>query len=93
VASDKAIGWALFIISILVIIIYGYLVFFTSYTMIVLEITAFVLVAGVFGIVAWIGFTVATTPPPEPVVEIEESLREEIERIEKEVKEEGEGKE
>jgi len=35
--------------------------------MLVIQISAFVAVAGMLAIMAWIGYTLATTPPPEPV--------------------------
>jgi predicted DNA-binding transcriptional regulator len=34
-----------------------------------------VAVVGVFGILAWIGYTLATTPPPKPIEEIEKEMR------------------
>ena len=82
VASDKAIGLLLLIISVLVIAVYGYILFFTSYSLLLLEITAFVIVAVVFGVLAWIGYTLATTPPPKPIEEIEKELEEELKRLE-----------
>jgi len=36
---------------------------------------------------AWIGYTLATTPPPKPVEEIEKELEEELKKLEEEVKE------
>ncbi len=81
-ASDKAIGLLLLIISVLVIAVYGYILFFTSYSLLLLEITAFVIVAVVFGVLAWIGYTLATTPPPKPIEEIEKELEEELKRLE-----------
>ena len=44
-------------------------------------------VCAVMAIGAWIGWTMATTPPPAPIEELEEELKEE------EKKEEGEGEE
>jgi len=51
--------------SVFGIILYGWLVY--SFPIIVLQATAFVAAAGVLGILAWIGWTMATTPPPEPI--------------------------
>jgi hypothetical protein len=36
--------------------------------------TGTVAVAGVFAILAWIGYTLATTPPPKPIEEIEKEI-------------------
>ncbi len=66
-ASDKAVGALILAGSILGIIIYVGLLFFFS--LIILEITAFVSVAVLLGILAWIGWTMATTPPPEPITD------------------------
>lgn len=88
--SDKAIGGLLLIVSIIVIIAYGYLVFMTDYSLILLKLTGFIAVAGVFGILAWIGYTLATTPPPKPIEEIEKEIEEELKKLESEMKEEGE---
>jgi len=35
-----------------------------------LEVTAFLAVALLLGILAWIGYTMATTPPPEPITDL-----------------------
>jgi predicted DNA-binding transcriptional regulator len=44
-------------------------------------------VLGVFGILAWIGYTLATTPPPKPIEEIEKEIEEELKKLEKEMAE------
>ncbi|WFO74564.1 transcriptional regulator [Desulfurococcaceae archaeon MEX13E-LK6-19] len=87
-SRDQIIGVGLLIVSIIVIIVYGWLVFFTQWSLLILQITGFVAVAGVFGILAWIGYTLATTPPPKPIEEIEKELEEELKKLEKEMKEE-----
>jgi len=84
--KDQALGIGLLIASVVAIVIYGWLVFFTEYAMLVLQITGFVAVAGVFGILAWIGYTLATTPPPKPIEEIEKELEEELKKLEEEEK-------
>ncbi|MCP8305231.1 MAG: transcriptional regulator [archaeon] len=67
--KDQAIGVLMFLVSIAVIITYGWLLFFTAWTMIVLQITVFVAAAAILAILAWIGWTMATTPPPKPIDE------------------------
>ncbi|MCI4396744.1 MAG: transcriptional regulator, partial [Thermoprotei archaeon] len=69
--KDKVVGGLLLIASLIIIVLYAYLLFFTSYYLILLELTGLVAVVGVFGILAWIGYTLATTPPPKPIEEIE----------------------
>ena len=54
---DQVIGWAIFFASIIVAIIYGWLIFTPSIATIVIQITIFVAVAALLGILAWIGHT------------------------------------
>ncbi len=56
----------MFLASVAGILIYGYLLI-TPYWTFVLQATAFVAVAVILGILAWIGWTMATTPPPAPM--------------------------
>ena len=66
------------------ILIYFYLVFLSSWILLIMQLTAFIAVAGVLGILAWIGYTLATTPPPKPIEEIERELETELKKIEEE---------
>jgi predicted DNA-binding transcriptional regulator len=67
-ANDRIIGGAIFGGSIVGVIIYGLLILY--WPLLVLEISAFLAVLLLLGILAWIGYTMATTPPPEPITEI-----------------------
>ena len=84
--KDQVIGIILLIVSAIVIVVYGWLAFFTEYWQFILQLTGFILVAGVFGILGWIGYTLATTPPPKPIEEIEKELEEELKKLEEESK-------
>ena len=66
-ASDKGTGTLLLIIGLAGILIYSWLLFLynASMTTLILQITAFLAVAMILVIIAWIGYTMATTPPPE----------------------------
>tara|TARA_B100000959_G_scaffold14611_1_gene14274 strand:- start:902 stop:1186 length:285 start_codon:yes stop_codon:yes gene_type:complete len=68
-ASDKGTGTLLLIIGLAGILIYSWLLFLynASMTTLILQITAFLAVAMILVIIAWIGYTMATTPPPEPL--------------------------
>ena len=79
-SKDQTLGAVILIVSLLGIAIYGYLIWY--YTLVVLEITAFLAVAGVLAILAWIGYTLATTPPPQPIEEIEKELQAEAKKAE-----------
>ncbi|MDA4124591.1 MAG: transcriptional regulator [Thaumarchaeota archaeon] len=69
-ANDRAIGGTIFAGSIIGIILYGLLIWY--WPLLVLEITAFLAVLLVLAILGWIGYTMATTPPPEPITDIPE---------------------
>lgn len=81
---DKTIGAALFIGSIIVIVAYIWLLWFPIWEgldILILKLTGTVAVAAVFGILAWIGYTLLTTPPPKPIEEIEKELEEELKKL------------
>ena len=63
--------------------LYGWLVFFSPWQVLILQLTAFVAVAAVLGILAWVGYALATTPPPKPIEEIEKEVQKALEEIEK----------
>jgi predicted DNA-binding transcriptional regulator len=67
-ANDRAVGGAIFGGSIIGIILYAILLLYAWE--ITIRVTAFVGVALILAILAWIGYTMATTPPPEPIADI-----------------------
>jgi predicted DNA-binding transcriptional regulator len=67
-ANDRAIGSLILVGSVLGIIVYGLLLFY--WPLVILEITAFVALAVILAILGWIGYTMATTPPPEPITDV-----------------------
>jgi predicted DNA-binding transcriptional regulator len=69
-ANDRAIGGGIFGGSVFGIIVYGLLLYYWG--SIVVEVTAFTGVLVLLAILAWIGYTMATTPPPEPITDIPE---------------------
>ncbi len=83
-SRDQLVGAALLVLSIAVILVYAWLIFLTPWSQLVMQLTVFLAVAGVFGILAWIGYTLATTPPPKPIEEIEKEIEEELKKIEQE---------
>ena len=70
----QAMGVVLAFVSVLGIAIYGYLLFLTAYDILLMKLTAFIAVSGVLGILAWIGYVLATTPLPKPIKEIEKKF-------------------
>jgi len=63
--KDQGIGAVILVASIVGVIVYTWFLF--TRPIIVLQITAFIAVAIVLVILAWIGWTMATTPPPAPL--------------------------
>ena len=63
--KDQVVGAIMLAASVVGILVYAWLVY--AYPIVILQITAFVAAAAVFGIFAWIGWTMATTPPLAPL--------------------------
>ena len=74
-SRDQVVGALLMVLAVTVIVAYGWIVFFTEWSLLLLQVTGFIAVAGIFGILAWIGYTLATTPPQKPIEEIEKELK------------------
>lgn len=95
---DQVIGGGLLVASLVIIIVYLWLIFVPPswnifgdpIDIFMLKLTGTFAIVGFFGILAWIGYTLATTPPPKPIEEIEKELEEELKKIEKELEEKGE---
>jgi predicted DNA-binding transcriptional regulator len=83
VSRDQTVGVLLCLGSVLGILAYGWLVFASEWAMLTLQLTGFIAVGAVLGILAWIGYTLATTPPPKPIeaetpeAEVKEELKRE----------------
>jgi len=88
--KDQGIGAVLLLASIVGVILYAFLVFVADFAtqFLILRLTAFVAVGFVLFILGWIGYTLATTPPPKPIEEIEKEIEKETKEEAKEVKEE-----
>jgi len=89
--DDRVIGALILVGSILGILAYFWLIFLSPWILLTMQLTAFIAVAAVLVILAWIGYTLATTPPPQPIEEIEKKLEEELKEIEAEAAKEDEG--
>lgn len=86
---DQLIGWLLVVVSVAIIIVYTWLMWFNEeLSAILTKLTLNIAVIAVFGILAWIGYTLATTPPPKPIEEIEKEIEEELKKLEEAKKEE-----
>lgn len=66
--SDRSTGGIIVAGSIIGIIAYGALMYYAWE--LTLRLTAFIGVTAVLGILAWIGYTMATTPSPDPLADL-----------------------
>lgn len=69
-SKDQWYGLLILIAAVAGIMVYVWLLF--VFPLIVLQLTALIAVGGILVIVAWIGYTMATTPPPA-ALELESS--------------------
>jgi len=88
VSKDQSIGAVILIVAVALIIFYIWWLFFSpaewyigewQFRQLALIVPVLLLVLAVLGIAAWIGYTMATTPPPKPLEEIPE-LNEQAEK-------------
>lgn len=68
---DQNLGWLVLIGSVVGIGAYFYLVFMSPWCWLTIQLSAFAAVGVVLLIVAWIGYTLATTPPPLPIEDLD----------------------
>jgi predicted DNA-binding transcriptional regulator len=87
-SKDRSIGAVILIGCLLGILIYGWLVFLTQWNLLVLQLTGFIAVGGILAIGSWIGWTMATTPPPKPIEEPETETETETEAAKEEKEQE-----
>jgi len=95
-SRDKALGFLMLLGSSVGVIVYGVLLFSLgeAVSLLTLQVTAFLAAASILGILAWIGYTLATTHPPKPIEEIEKEIEAELKGLEEtETKEENLGTE
>jgi predicted DNA-binding transcriptional regulator len=89
VSKDQAIGGAIFIVCLLVAVFYLVTLFYPQWLIEVglitdtagvqfwvIAVPVFVAFAAIMAIGAWIGWTMATTPPPKPIEEITTEMEE-----------------
>jgi predicted DNA-binding transcriptional regulator len=72
--KDRILGLSVLVASLISLVLYGWLLFISQWSMLALELTCFIAIALVLGIIAWIGYTLTTTLPPKPIREDEEHL-------------------
>ncbi len=70
-SKDQLLGVLILLGAVAVLGIYGWLIY-AGLSWYAFFIVATVAVVGVMGIIAWIGYTMATTPPPAPIEALDE---------------------
>ena len=75
-SNDKVIGGSILIGSIAGIAIYFWLLFMSPWSWLTIQISAFTAVAMMLLIMAWIGYTLLTTPPPMPLEDFDLDVNE-----------------
>ncbi len=85
--KDQALGVFILLGSLAGVALYFYLAFLSPWVYLIIQMTAFVAVAGVLVILAWIGYTLATTPPPMPIEDFKFDEELDSEKTEKKAEE------
>jgi len=66
-ADDRVLGGAILVGSLAGIVIYFWLLFMSPWAWLTIQVSAILAVGMCLLIMAWIGYTLATTPPPMPL--------------------------
>ena len=66
-SNDRVLGGAILVGSLAGIVVYFWLLFMSPWAMLTIQVSAIAAVGMVLLIIAWIGYTLATTPPPMPL--------------------------
>jgi len=75
-SKDQVLGAGIVVGSLLGVALYFYLLFLSIWDALTIKLSAFAAVTAVLLILAWIGYTLATTPPPTPIEDLTETLEE-----------------
>jgi predicted DNA-binding transcriptional regulator len=65
--NDRTLGGIILLGSLAGVVIYFWLLFMSPWAWLTIQISALLAVGMVLLIMAWIGYTLATTPPPMPL--------------------------
>lgn len=91
-ADDRVLGGAILVGSLAGVVIYYWLLFISPWAWLTIQMSALLAVGMCLLIMAWIGYTLATTPPPMPLedFDFEADLGEESAEESEETEESGE---
>ena len=68
----KGMGITIFILCIIAFFVYAYLLMLSEWSPIVLQLSILMITGGILGVIAWIGYVMATTRPSSATVSSEE---------------------
>ena len=93
-SKDQAIGVAIFLVCVVVAIFYVATLFYPGWLELlglkvaevdvrfwIVAVPVFIAFIAIMGIGAWIGWTMATTPPPKPIEEVASESEEKTEKV------------
>jgi predicted DNA-binding transcriptional regulator len=93
-SKDQAIGVAIFLVCVVVAIFYVATLFYPGWLELlglkvaevdvrfwIVAVPVFIAFIAIMGIGAWIGWTMATTPPPKPIEEVTSESEEKTEKV------------
>ena len=69
-SSSHRLGLIILFISLIGFIFYTYLLLFSGYDILVLKFTLLCFVAAIVGVIAWMGYTMATAASPDSTGEV-----------------------
>jgi len=69
-SKDQVLGAGILVGSLLGVTLYLYLIFLSIWDTLTIKLSAFAAVTAVLLILAWIGYTLATTPPLAPIEDL-----------------------
>jgi len=69
--DDRVLGTVILVGSLLGAACYFWLVFLSPWSLLVIQVSAFAAVVAILVLTAWIGYTLATTPPPVPLGDLD----------------------
>ncbi len=87
-SREALVGWGMVAAALVAVVLFGYLFFLAQpeTQWLAVRVVLYLAILGVAGILGWVGYSLATTPPPKPIEEIEKEIQEELRRLEEELK-------
>ena len=78
-SNDRILGGAILVGSLAGIAVYFWLLFMSPWAWLTIQVSAIAAVGMVLLIIAWIGYTLATTPPPMPIEDFDFNVEDDSE--------------